>query len=61
MSWRQAKEYHRYQISELAATAAHWQRIGKTNVGGTATGTAVTGSSSTVVDNSVGVGVDAES
>lgn len=27
LSWRQAREYHRYQIGELAATAAYWQNL----------------------------------
>ena len=24
LAWRQASMYHRYQVDELAATAAHW-------------------------------------
>lgn len=32
LAWRQASMYHRYQVDELAATAAHWHAEGVTAV-----------------------------
>ncbi len=31
LSWRQAVQYHRYQVDELAATAAHWHHTRSTS------------------------------